>query len=695
MNDDDAEIVQAFLDESRENLDQLDRDLVDLEDRPTDPELLARVFRTVHTIKGTCGFLGFHQLEALTHAGESLLGALRSGELCLDASITTTLLRLVDAVRAALARIELDGTDEVDAPEALVAEIDKQRQRAGSQQAIDVAARVSPSEPGAGSPGAAAETSVRVDVALLDKLMDLVGELVLARGQIGSLARAQPDGPLTTPYRKLQLVTSELRDSVMRARLQTVGRVTGPLHRVARDLSEALGKLVQLDIDGEDVGVDKAVNEALRDPLIHLVRNAIDHGIEAPAERAVVGKPAAGHLRISAVHEGGRLQLEVSDDGAGVDSDRLLQRAIELGIVSAETAGELARPDVLRLMFHPGLSARTEVTSVSGRGVGMDVVRSNLDHVGGSIEVTSEPGLGTTFHISVPLTLSIMPAVIVSSGGHWYAIPQVDVREVVRLDRPAIAASIDDVAGARIHRLRGELLPLVDLADLLEVSQRRRDDVLEILVLHDHDATFGLIVDAVAGTSEVVVKPLTRATNRIPVFSGVTILADGRPSLILDVGGLAKRAGVERSPVGARAAAVAPEPAQPLTTSVLIASVGARRRVAVPLASVHRLERFPRDAVERAGRLDVIQYGDMLLPLLRAGELDDGAGDVQVVVCDTARGLVGVVVDHIDDVTACPATAARSDALSCAVASLVVDGRVTEMLDVAELAASMPIGATA
>ncbi len=702
MSDNDDEIVHAFLEESRENLDQLDRALVSLEENPTDPALLAQVFRTIHTIKGTCGFLGYRRLESLTHAGENLLGALRAGELSLDATIVTSLLQLVDSVRATLGRIDASGDEGDDDHAAAIAELNNlmshQVTDAG-HASPDPAREIASNDPASAEP-TATETSVRVDVAVLDKLMDLMGELVLARAQIAELVTEEQDGPLTLPYRKLRLVTTELQESVMRARLQTIGTVTGKFHRIGRDLAAATGKQVRVEIEGEEVGVDKAVNEALRDPLLHLVRNAVDHGIEPPDERRASGKPPEGRLRIRAVHEGGRVQVEVSDDGRGVDAQRLVERAVEAGMVTADEAGELSPHDALGLMFRAGLSTSEQITSISGRGVGMDVVRASLERVGGSINVSTNPGHGTTFHISVPLTLSITPVLVAWSGGARYAIPQVDAQEILRLDAEQIAESVHEVGAARIQRLRGELLPLIDLAEQLRVATDSHDDELIVVVIETHGRRFGLVVDAVGETTEAVVKPLTLATRSIPLFAGVTILADGRPLLILDVSVLASRAGIVTAPD--EETPDVPEAGVTDSTSLLLATGADGSRVAVRLPVVHRLEQFRADAIERSGTIDLVPYRGRLLPLLRVDDMWSGgetpgrvgtdSDRVQAVVCDSSVGPIGVVVERIEDIVPEPDIPAQPPTRRGVLASLVVAERITDLLDLEALIADAGFG---
>jgi two-component system chemotaxis sensor kinase CheA len=706
VNDGDEEIVLAFLDESRENLDQLDRDLVALETNPSDPNLLAQVFRTIHTIKGTCGFLGFHRLEALTHAGENLLGALRAGDLRLDAGITTSLLDLVDAVRGVLELIETTGMEGDDDHAAVVAALGRHLADPAAAEPVDTRAaepepeRV-PAAPAAPEATTASETTVRVEVAILDKLMDLVGELVLTRSQFAESAATDDDGPLALPFRHLRLVTSELQEGVMKARLQPVGTVTARLRRVVRDLATAMGKQIRIQIEGEEIGVDKAVNEALRDPLLHLVRNAVDHGIELPGDRIAVGKPAKGTLALRAFHEGGRVQIELSDDGRGVDPGRLIEKAIELGMLSVEDAAVISPDQALNLMFLPGLSTKDDVTSISGRGVGMDVVRSALELVGGSIDVSSEAGKGSVFRLNVPLTLAIMPVLIASIGTERYALPQVDVHEVVRVAPEDVAASVHDVDGARILRLRERLLPLVDLAAQLRLDRPIAAGLL-VIVVETNGRRFGIVVDAIGDMIDVVVKPLTRAIRSIRLFGGVTILGDGEPALILDVGGLAHRAGITATQDNGTDDRI--DDVEDATSMLLLATDADGGRIAIDMAAVRRLEQIAGDSVERWGPFEVVQYRGGILPLVRVADiLPNGtpaapATDVlQAVVCESSVGLVGFVVARVEDVVPKPAAVASAQppGRRGVIETLVVAGRVTELLDVELLVADAGVGRTA
>jgi two-component system chemotaxis sensor kinase CheA len=731
----DDEIIQAFLEESRENLDHLDRDLVDLEARPTDPDLLARVFRTIHTIKGTCGFLGYGRLEALTHVGENLLGSLRTGDIVLDAAITSSLLRLIDAVRSVLDQIQSTGAEGDHEHAELLADLahyvlpvtsrEKVAERAapvpesllrpaGREHSLAAALLPMPDAPRPSAEAAPVpevvavtpmETSVRIDVAVLDKLLNLVGELVLAGSRIGEQAKDQQDGPMALANRQLHLVTNELQECVMQARLQPVGLVTGKFRRIARDLATALEKQVIVELEGEEVGVDKAVNEALKDPLLHLVRNAIDHGLESPTQRAEVGKSPEGRLVLRSTHESGRVRVEVSDDGRGIDASRLVQKAISIGILTNEEASQLTRAEALGLIFLPGLTTSEVVTNISGRGVGMDVVRASLEAVGGSIEVSSDAGQGTAFKISVPLTLSIMPVLITWCVGERYAIPQVDVEEVIHLGKTEVATSIDDIRGARIYSLRGCLLPLVDLASELALGSADTRESLEFVVVRTEGRHFGIIVDSVGDAVGAVVKPLTIATRSIPVFGGITILGDGGLSLILDTGGLATAAGIESKIEEAPTFRTA---AHADTTSALLVTRTNGSHFAVRLALVDRLEHFQRASIEHVGMMNVVQYRNGILPLIPLAELLPTLGtdptshsvgtdseEIHAVVCESSSGLIGLVVDSIEDIVPepmdLPVTASRRGVS----ASFILDERVTELLDIDVLVAATGIGVPA
>ena len=804
--DEDDELVQAFLEESTENLDQLDLDLVELETNPHDPDLLARIFRTMHTIKGTCGFLGFSHLEELSHAGEDLLGALRSGDLVLDAGITTSLLGLVDAVRGALAAVAATGRESSDSYRAVIADLKGHLnppaavsadggRPATAAPAAPAAPAPSPPSPAptpppsppsppppsaptappeptappappappepaapsappappepaapsappapAGAPQVAAasppepesptpptgretnpveEASVRVDVTVLDQLQELVGELTLARMRLGAFI--PDDGPMTPSFHRLTLITRALQDSVMEARLQPIGAVIGRLRRVVRDLATAEGKQVRVEIEGEEVAVDKAINEVLRDPLTHLVRNAIDHGIEDPQERVLAGKPAQATLKIQASLVGGGVRIDITDDGRGVDRTGLVAKAVANGDLSPAQAAAISEDDALALIFRPGLSTAETVTTISGRGVGMDVVRSNLEHIGGSVAVRSVPGEGSRFRINVPLTLAIIPAVVVTCGPGRYTIPQVDVQAVVRVEDEDVHDQVEPIGDALFLRRNDHLLPLVSLAEHLGIPAAATGGGLSIVIVSRLERTYGLIVDAVGDNVEAVVKPLPRAIRGIPQYVGATVLSDGQPSLILDMLSPATSAGViqhhtEESELDA-------EGAEPEAGTKLLLVRGVDdERLALPLARVRRLERFRAREVEYSAGMTVIQYRGGMLPLVRVsdqlptgtpragaptvgqstdagssrpGSLATADATVDTAVCATSSGTVGFQVSAINDIAVAGSALPELVARPGIAGRLIVDEHVTLLLDVDALAKlGLPQGAT-
>ncbi|HLK10312.1 MAG TPA: chemotaxis protein CheW [Candidatus Binatia bacterium] len=688
-----ADVVREFLIESRENLDQLDRDLVALEKNPDSRETLASVFRTIHTIKGTCGFLGFGRLEALTHAGESLLSRLRDGKLRLGPEITTGLLEMVDAVRAMLADIEATGADGEADHAALIERLVRLRADEPAPAPGPKPRETAPPDGAESRAQAAADGTIRVDVGLLDRLMTLVGELVLARNQLLQSGAARPDAAFAAASQRLDLITTELQEGVMKTRMQPIRAVWGRLPRVVRDLAVTCGKQVRMEMEGRDTELDKTVVEAIKDPLIHLVRNAVDHGIEAPAARLAAGKPAEGCLRLRAFHESGLVNLDIADDGAGIDTARIRSEAVERGLVGADEAARLGERELLELIFLPGFSTAEKVTRISGRGVGMDVVRNNIEKIGGTLDVQSEPGRGTTFRIRIPLTLAIVPALIVACDGDRYAIPQGSVRELVRLES-GTGRGVELIHGAPVHRLRGALLPLVHLGRELGVAAPAAADlvaarVTDVVVLEAAGRRFGLIVDGVLDPEEIVVKPLGRPLRAVPVFAGATIMGDGRVALILDVLGLAQRAHVVsevREPTLGEAAAGGAEVADE-RRDLLVFALGAGGRMAMPLALVARLEEVPRAAVEWVGGRPVVQYRGGILPLVPLAEVfgvPDAATDadpLQVVVHADGERRVGLVVDRILDVVREPARPAGGWARPGTAGSVVIQQRVTELLD--------------
>jgi two-component system chemotaxis sensor kinase CheA len=765
------EIVQEFLVESHENLDQLDSDLLALEQEPGSRALLGSIFRTIHTIKGTSGFLAYSHLEAVTHVGESLLSRLRDGELVLTPDMTSALLEMVDAVRGLLASIEATGAEGDPDHTALLTRLTELQSRPGDvvelpdapalpappaleevlAQAEEPPQDLPPAEEaamprlgqvlvdcGAVAPEAVlaavldqslggdnrklgeilvskgavkqveldgalesqsegrrsvADSSIRVDVDLLDALMTLVGELVLTRNQIVQHASTRADADLVRSSQRLNLIASELQEGVMKTRMQPIDSIWSKVPRVVRDLSHTCGKQVRVEMEGKETELDRTILESTKDPLTHLVRNAVDHAIETPAERVAAGKDSEGLLLLRAYHEGGQVNIEITDDGKGVDPAVIGAKALDKGLVSTEQLGRMSSREIVHLIFLPGFSTAAAVTNVSGRGVGMDVVKTNIEKIGGTIDVRSHVGRGTTFRIKIPLTLAIIPALTVTCAGDRYAIPQVSLLELVRLEGEAVTRQVEQISGAPVYRLRGSLLPLVHLDRELAVGPGvldRTRDTLFIVVLQAEDRQFGLVVDDVIDTEEIVVKPLGKQLKGIPSFAGATILGDGTVALILDVLAVAQQsnvlvAGRERG-VGDRNARG--DAALSKVESLLVVALGGGRRMGIPLAMVTRLEEFPVSAIERVGSHEVVQYRGQILPLVRlatflgAGGSGQPADTVQVVVSSENERSVGLVVEQILDIAEQELTA-RSDLEEHGlVGSAVVQEHITELLDV-------------
>ena len=745
------EIVKDFLIESGENLDRLDQELVKLESEPSSKELLASIFRTIHTIKGSCGFLGFARLEKVAHAGENLLARLRDGELKLNAEITSGLLSMVDAVRGMLAKIQETETDGEDDYAALISHLTKLQSPSADPKKENVppaampettVSNVSPPEttipeqspvPDATSPETAASAkpaaeesttaqpvrnsdsgveTIRVGVNLLDRLMNLVGELVLARNQLLQFSNNTQDAGFQAVSQRMNLIATELQEEVMKTRMQPIGNVWNKFPRTVRDLALSCGKEVRLEMEGQDTELDRTIIEAIKDPLTHLVRNCVDHGIEAPETRKQIGKQPAGLLRLRAFHEGGQVNIEITDDGAGLNQERIRQKAIERGLVSAQQAARLVDRDIFNMIFLPGFSTAEKVTNVSGRGVGMDVVRTNVEKIGGTVDVQSAAGKGTTVHMKIPLTLAIIPALIVTTAGDRYAVPQVNLLELVRLEGEQARTALEHVDGAPVYRLRGRLLPLMYLRRELraEAGTESKKDLepqgVNIVVLRADDRQFGLVVDDINDTEEIVVKPLGKQLKSINAFAGATIMGDGKVALILDVLGLAQRANIvtgireqaHSEEVQSSSAQNKPEGHH----AFLLFQYGDSGRMAVDLSLVARLEEFPRSQIEIAGDQEVVQYRGQIMPLVRVSEklecarrqkADLAQDSLHVVVYSDKGKSVGLVVDRILDIVEEPFVMERHTVRAGILGSAVIQKRTTDILDVPGLVAAAELNA--
>ena len=534
------------------------------------------------------------------------------------------------------------------------------------------------------SHGATADTSIRVDVDLLDALMRQVSELVLARNAISRLAD-DGDIDLARASQRLSLIASELQESVMKTRMQPIEHVWSKVPRMVRDLAAACGKQIRLEMVGGDTELDRSLLEAIKDPLTHLIRNAIDHGVEAPADRTAAGKPTHGILCLRAYHAGGQVVVEVSDDGEGIDPDVVAAKAVEKGVRTADEVDQTARTDLLQLVFLPGLSPAASVTNVSGRGVGMDVVRTKIEAIGGAVDVESEVGRGTSWRLRIPLTLAIMPAVTVECDHQTYAIPQVSLLELVALDVEATRCGIEYVHCAPVYRLRGDLLPLVDLREVL--GRPARDGLhATIAVLKTDTVRFGLLVDRVLNTEEIVVKPLSGRLKAIGLYAGATVMGDGRVALILDIPGLARRSLTTDSIEQARWSDEDPRVVRGDVEQVLVAGIGNGRRVAIPLSAITRLERLPAEALEHVGSREVVQYRGSITPLVRLdrvlGSMAETREEIVVVVYSFGERAVAIVVDEIVDIVDDSQTQHSELGGLGLVGSTVLEDRVTELLDV-------------
>jgi two-component system chemotaxis sensor kinase CheA len=548
-----------------------------------------------------------------------------------------------------------------------------------------------PAASGDGQPRrAVADSTIRVDVDLLDELMMLVGELVLTRNQIVQNVARQTDTDLIRASQRLNLIASELQEGVMKTRMQPIDHIWSKLPRVVRDLGLQCGKSVRLEMEGRETELDKTLLEAVKDPLTHLVRNSVDHGIEAPELRKAAGKAVEGVLTLRAKHESGQVVVEVADDGAGIDPVKLGAKAVERGLVTADALTRMSPADILQLIFLPGFSTAAAVTNVSGRGVGMDVVKTNIESIGGTIEVESEAGRGTVCRLRIPLTLAIVPALTIECAGDRYAIPQISLQELVSLDAGKAANAVEEVGGAQVYRLRGELLPLVRLTDVLGLTSERHDGHVVIAVLRSEGRRFGLVVDRVINTEEIVVKAVGGQMKAIGLYSGATVLGDGTVALILDVQALARRAlrteTTDRQD-SQKAAASAAAASETERQRMLLAAIGGGRRVAIPLDTVTRLEQVRADSVEKVGNREVVQYRGAILPIVRLdrhlgayGETDREVLEV-IVYADHGRSVAIVVEEILDIVDGEAAIRSDIDDLGL-LGSAVLGDRVTELLDV-------------
>src|SRR5579863_6711804 len=710
------DLLREFLTETSESLDTVDNQLVRFEQEPNNAKILDNIFRLVHTIKGTCGFLGLPRLERLAHAAETLMGKFRDG-MPVTAEAVTLVLSSIDRIKAILEAIEAEerepeGDDsdligqlaswsqredlkpqpayrgeaaETHQPTAGVREIDEATSPGGASFEPQTTKKSPADKPSADDERErVASHSIRVTVETLDHLMTTVSELVLTRNQLLEIVRRHEDSDFKVPLQRLSNVTAELQEGVMKTRMQPIGNAWQKLPRIVRDLCAELDKEIELEMQGAETELDRQVLELVRDPLTHLVRNCADHGIESPAARLAAGKPRSGAIRLAACHQGGHIIIEIADDGRGLDVARIKAKAVETGLASeAELVGK-SDDEICNFIFSPGFTTAARVTSISGRGVGMDVVRNNIEQIGGTVDLKSVPGAGTTFTIKIPLTLAIVSALIVEAAGERFAIPQLSVLELVRAGNGG-EHRIEHIKDAPVLRLRNKLLPLIHLKEALRLGASQSDDGF-VVVTQVGSQVFGAVVDGVFHTEEIVIKPMSSKLRHIPVFSGTTILGDGSVIMIIDPNGIAQTLGrvtavtqAERTEVESSEETRAED-----LTSLLVFRAGSPQPKAVPLSLVSRLEEIDCRRIEISDGRYLVQYRDQLMPLLRidteSGLKKEGAQPI-LVFSDHGRSM-GLVVDEIVDIV--------EERLDIEVASdrpgvlgyAVVKGNATEIIDV-------------
>jgi len=793
MDDMDEEVLQLFVEESREHLGGIEDDLLAMESMDgLDEDLVNRVFRTLHTIKGGAGFFDLINLQNLAHSMENLLDLIRKNELETTKFIVSSLLAGADTVASMVDNLDasndydisdhlsvFDGilkgeaapeeaapvaSDEVSdsetddqalAPEAPtdsepVPEEDDspvaEQEPAAPEPQVETSTPVEPPaakaipKPAASdakaAPAKAATTttgdqSIRVHLSLLDRLMELAGELVLTRNALIQSVETGDPALLQPAAKKVDAITSQLQRAIMSTRMQTIDIVFSKFRRIVRDLSGQLGKQINLEILGEDVELDKTIIEALGDPLTHLVRNSIDHGLETPAQRKAAGKPPFGQLRLHAFHEAGQVVIEVSDNGAGIDPQRIASKAIEKGMVTEEEIARMSEKDIVRLIFQPGFSTAEEVTDISGRGVGMDVVRQNLAKVGGVADIESVLGKGTTIRVKLPLTLAIIPSVLVGISTENFAIPQVNVVEMVGIAPDEIKSRIQHVGGVAMLRLRGELVPLIELSDFFGitqtyrdvdsggVSEERRDRLADRRENEELDETtnnlrggaerrenaessvnivivaagafkYGIRVDELHESAEIVVKPLGMHFRGSNEFSGATILGDGTVALILDVDGVRMLSGASESQQTESDMRTrdTEETRDVDSCSILIIQHAEDEVYAVPLQLVARIERFSTSDLQDVGDRKAISYRGGILPLISlegivsSQALDVSGSEFYVIVYTVGNEEIGLMASDIRDIVDYKDTIDNRTHKRAGIAgSMIVNSEILQFLD--------------
>ncbi|MBH1989696.1 MAG: chemotaxis protein CheA [Alphaproteobacteria bacterium] len=691
------DLLNEFLIETSESLAKLDLELVELEHNPENPEILNSIFRTMHTIKGTCGFVGLPRLEKLAHASENVLVKVRDKLLIINEEVINVVLESIDGVKNIVTKLsetggEPDGNDDAvieklhqvleqhshsksNDSQTTVEEIDfdsiaipadLELVSPAEIPAPEIApitntiSSVPPVEKNGDEKSSPEKTSgmsdqnqtIRVNINTLENLINMVGELVLTRNQLMQLADHSENSALNLPLYRLNYVTSELQEQVMKTRMQPIGNAWLKLPRIVRDSAKELNKKIDLELLGAETELDRQVIELIKDPLTHMIRNAMDHGIESPVDRIKAGKSEKGVIRMNAYHAGGHIIIEIADDGRGLDVEKIRNKAIEKGLISIEEASQLTDHQVFQFIFKSGFSTAAVVTNISGRGVGMDVVRTNIEKIGGTIEIRSKQNKGTTFNIKIPLTLSIVSALIAEVAGYRFAIPQLNILELVQISGNS-ANKIEYVNGHPVLRLRQKLLALAHMDELLGLTAKNKtDDKHYVIVLQVGTSFFGIIVDKVFNTQEIVVKPVSSLIRNLSIFAGNTILGDGGVITILDpnhISGLLANINIENTDSQSQTIEPSTTKNRNIETFLLFLTQD-RTPKAIPLSTLTRLEQINLNQVEYAENKPCIQYRNNLMSLVFMIDNTQQNDIKPVLVFSNDTHTLGLVVEEILDI---------------------------------------------
>ena len=673
------EVLSEYLSETRDMLEKLAATLVRIERDGPNHETVRQLARDVHTIKGSSQLFGFKHTGLMAHVMEECLERVRANPSNNIAPLIDGLYKALNIMGKLLAgiaqdRSEPDLSNEVKRTIAELESIKVQDQNNIQSNSPSSQPPINGTSPVA-SEDAHQDSTIRVHVDLLDNLMNLVGELVLVRNQLQQTSKNYDNYDLQNIGQKLNVVTTELQTEVMKTRMQPIGLILSKLHRLVRDSAKDVGKSIDLKLEGIDTELDKTLIEAVRDPLTHIVRNAIDHGIESPEHRLAAGKSEIGTVLIRAIHESGHVIVEITDDGQGLNAAKIVEKAVERGHITSEAANALSEHDIFQLIFLPGFSTASKVSNLSGRGVGMDIVKTNIERIGGTVALSSSKGLGTSVRLRIPLTLAIIPALLVRAAGERFAIPQVKLLELLRIGDETGGAgkrNIESLHGRPVYRLRGQLLPLICLNQVLELDHststfRHIEEVLtkQIAILYEEQTRFGLLIDEIEGTADIVVKPLPSFVKDIGVYSGATIMGDGSIALTLDTCGLANKSGIidvkndaqrQNLPTKKSGKTASNPSANGEFSEYLVIGVNAPGQYALPLCLIHRLEEFRPEQVQTAGNLRAVKYRGALLPLINLNRslgfpvLNTPVEVVNTVVIRKDDRDYGIEVDSIVDV---------------------------------------------